>query len=359
MYSRVFHTIQKPLPWLLFLSFQLLSISKLKNNPQWVEEYYSSFFYPLLFQIQSGFFAFFSFSLGDLFYAVGLILFLYNCYRYFIYNNHKINWFYNLIILVALVHFLFYMSWGLNYFRVPLHQKLNYTLNYKQQSLTKTLRYHLDKTHQLRQQLNTADSSAVVAPHSKNRLIALIQENFTVPAPTLKKVTPFGKTSWWSYLLSYAGYGGYLNPFTLESQINSLQPPLSFVTTAAHEMAHQFGIAAEDEANFMAFYTLAHHPDAYLQFAAHAFAVRYLYSDLYRFNPEMAKEIRYQMHSGLLKDFEKLTAFWKQFENPFEPYLKQFYHQFLVVNGQKRGLQSYSAIVGYLVAHYKENNTLK
>ena len=360
MRLRVLQAAQKPLPWILFLAFQLLSLKMIKNNPQLVEEYYSSFFYPLLFQIQSRFFAFFSFSLGDLFYALALLLFLYNCYRYFKYKKQNFKWlFFNLIILVSLIHFFFYMSWGLNYFRIPLHQKLNYTLDYTEESLTKTLLYHLDQTHRLRQQLNTADSLAVVAPYNKKKIIGLIQENYTVPFHTQKKVTPFGKVSWWSYLLSYAGYGGYLNPFTLESQINNLQPPLSFVSTAAHEMAHQCGIAAEDEANFIAFYILAQHTDPYLRFSAHAFAVRYLYYDLYRFSPETAKEIRYQMHPGLLKDFEKIAIFWKQFENPFEPYLKQFYHQFLVANGQKKGLKSYSAIVGYLVAHCEENSTLK
>lgn len=353
------HTAQKTLPWLLFLVLQLLCLKILRNNPPWVEQYYSSFFYPLLYQIQSRFFTFFSFSLGDLFYALALLLFLYKCYRYFVYKTKEFNSFFsNLIILVALVHFLFYVSWGLNYFRIPLHQKLNYTLTYTEENLAKTLLYHIDKTHYLRQKLNTPDSLAVLVPYYKKKLIALIQENYTTPVQTLKKVTPYGKVSRWSYLLSYAGYGGYLNPFTLESQINGLQPKLSFISTAAHEMAHQWGIAAEDEANFLAFFTLANHPDLYLQYSAHAFAVRYLYNDLYRFDPEKAIQIKNQIHPGLLKNYEELTAFWKAFENPFEPHLKQFYHQFLLINGQKKGMKSYSAIVGYLVAYFEENSTL-
>ena len=36
------------------------------------------------------------------------------------------------------------------------------------------------------------------------------------------------------------GFGGYLNPFTHEAQVNTLQPKLRVLTTACHEIAHQW-----------------------------------------------------------------------------------------------------------------------
>ena len=48
------------------------------------------------------------------------------------------------------------------------------------------------------------------------------------------------------------GYAGYLNPFTLEAQVNMLGCQKStYPITIAHEMAHQLGYAAENEANFI------------------------------------------------------------------------------------------------------------
>ena len=49
------------------------------------------------------------------------------------------------------------------------------------------------------------------------------------------------------------GFSGYINPFTLEAQINMKIPKLNYITTASHEMAHQLGISNESEANFVAF----------------------------------------------------------------------------------------------------------
>ena len=59
----------------------------------------------------------------------------------------------------------------------------------------------------------------------------------------------------YSLPLSYMGYAGYLNPFTLESQVNSKIPTLNLITTLLHETAHQMGYASEKEANFIAYYS--------------------------------------------------------------------------------------------------------
>ena len=57
------------------------------------------------------------------------------------------------------------------------------------------------------------------------------------------------------------GFSGYLNPFTLEAHINSTLPKISLPITIAHEMAHQNGIAAENDANFMGFKQCYTHTD--------------------------------------------------------------------------------------------------
>ena len=47
------------------------------------------------------------------------------------------------------------------------------------------------------------------------------------------------------------GFSGYLNPFTNEAQVDILIPKYQLPTTASHEVAHQLGYAAENEANFI------------------------------------------------------------------------------------------------------------
>ena len=71
------------------------------------------------------------------------------------------------------------------------------------------------------------------------------------------------------------GFGGYLNPFTLEIQVNSLMPKTSLAITIPHEQAHQLGYAAENEANFIGFLACIYNKDLYYQYTGYSFALRY------------------------------------------------------------------------------------
>ena len=44
-----------------------------KNNPLWVEEYYSAYLYPLIYKTHYFFFENFSYPIGDLLYSIGII----------------------------------------------------------------------------------------------------------------------------------------------------------------------------------------------------------------------------------------------------------------------------------------------
>ena len=153
------------------------------------------------------------------------------------------------------------------------------------------------------------------------------------------------------------GYAGYLNPFTLESQVNKRLPKHSYITTSAHEMAHQLGFASESEANFIAFYTSIKNSDPFIQFSGISFALRYCYGELYKANPNRARKIIAQLHTGILKNFQQLSNFWKTYQNPFEPYIKKGYDSYLKANGQKKGILSYNDMVSLVIAYFKKKDS--
>ena len=55
-----------------------------------------------------------------------------------------------------------------------------------------------------------------------------------------------------------------------------------------------------------------------------------------------------------MKNFQELSDFWKKFQNPFEPYLKKGYDSYLKANGQAKGILSYNAMLGMVIAHTLE-----
>jgi len=342
----------KKTAWILILliPIQWLFLNRIKNHSDWVENYYSQKLYPLIFDSQRFFFKIFPISLGDLIYA-SIILSLIWSVILFIQKKIKFTTvlLYSLASL-SIISGLFYINWGLNYHRIPLHQKLDYNLTYTEAELEKTLSRLITSSNLLHERLSNSDTIPINISYSKDEILKMVSSEFDFNLYDFK-VKPFAKNSMWSTLLSYMGYAGYLNPFTLESQVNSKIPKLTYITTTAHEMAHQLGIASESEANFVAYYTISKHSDPFIRYAGAIFAVRYCYSELYKANPKAAKEQLSKLHPGIIKNFKQLSAFWNKYQNPFEPYFKKGYDSYLKANGQAKGIQSYNAMVAMVIAY--------
>jgi hypothetical protein len=150
-------------------------------------------------------------------------------------------------------------------------------------------------------------------------------------------------------LLSYMGFGGYLNPFTHEAQVNTLQPKLRIITTACHEIAHQWGIAAEDEANYFSIKVTATSDNAVVSYAGHLLAFQYMISSLYKADALQAKTIMDKLPEGILENIREVRTFWEKYQNPFEKVFERSYDQYLKANQQQAGIQSYSLVVDLLV----------
>ena len=171
-----------------------------------------------------------------------------------------------------------------------------------------------------------------------------------------KKIKPKIKNSLFSNILSFMGFSGYINPFTLEAQINMKIPKLNYITTASHEMAHQLGISNESEANFVAFISSINNNDPFIKYAGYIFALKYCYNDLYNKNKDLAIEIFSKLNIGIIKNFKEDNSFWKKYSNPIEPYLKKLYGIFLKNKGQTKGIKTYNQLVKYVVSYFESTN---
>ena len=334
---------------LLFNSALLLllygMIWSASNYPEQLETFYSNGLYPLVFEARSLYFNRFPFSIGDITYGIVFLSILYMIKI----TNWK-NWLVVLLRLVAGVLLLllwFQLSWGLNYYRTPILN--NKTLKtYTEEDLIQLTHFFALESNRLHLQLSKADRLAVELDGSKKEIIKRI-----VNAPSQHKIKGKAKISLFSLPLSYMGFSGYLNPFTLEAQVNGRMPKINLPLTAAHEMAHQQGYAAENEANFVGFLHCYQHPDPDIQYAAALFGFRYTYNELYKANPTVAREILCSLYPGILENFKASSAFWQKHKNPLEPLFKESYDRYLKVNNQRLGIQSYNAVVSLLITHFK------
>ena len=219
---------------------------------------------------------------------------------------------------------------------------------YSEEYLKDISRFFALESNRLHLQLIKGDSLPVQLNGSKKETIKRLETS-----PSQYKIEGKAKISLYSLPLSYMGFTGYLNPFTLEAQVNGRMPKINLLLTTAHEMAHQQGYAAENEANFMGFLHCYQHPALDIQYAAALFGFRYTYNELYKANPTVAREILCSLYPGILKNFKASSAFWQKHKNPLEPLFKKSYNRYLKINNQRLGIQSYNAVVSLLITHFK------
>ena len=157
-----------------------------------------------------------------------------------------------------------------------------------------------------------------------------------------------------SHLLSYTDFTGFFFPFTAEANVNTDCPAGFFASTVAHELAHQRGVAKEQEANFAAVLASLENGDSDYVYSACLLAYTHLGNALYSVDPEGWREIYGSLCPEVLADFAANRAYWRQFDTPVQTVSNTVYEGFLQSYDQHLGLRSYGACVDLLVNYYRD-----
>ncbi len=351
--------MSKRVKLLLALSIipQYLVVRLLIKYPQLIEDYYSNGFYPLL---SKGFrlaFGWIPFSVGDVFYTiVGILIirFLWKKGRLFFKETR--NFFIELLGVISITYFVFHLFWGLNYYRQPLYKTLEIPIEYTHEELLEFTVRLIDKTNEAHLALEKNPESKITLPYSRADVYKKSQEGFEHlknTMPSLYYSAPSVKTSLYSTALTYMGYSGYLNPFTNEAQVNGLAFDFKYPLVSCHEIAHQLGFSAENEANFIGFLAAKNNRDPYFRYSAYAYVLRYCLGAIKNKDESAFEALNSKLNPGVIKNYIEASEFWKKYQTKAEPAFKKTYNSFLKANNQKHGIKSYSYVVALLVGHYK------
>ncbi|WP_299534941.1 DUF3810 domain-containing protein [Ulvibacterium sp.] len=338
---------------------QIVLVKALGANSQFIETYYSEGMYPWISQFFRWIFGWIPFSVGDILYF-SLIFF---AVRYLIVHrkyikDHKKGFFRDVIMVLSTAYFTFHLLWGFNYYRQPIGEKLVLPESHTQEDLIDLTEALTAKTNALQLAITKDSTQRVEIPYTNQEIFGKTIEGYQKlekSLPFLAYNRPSIKTSLFSTGLTYMGYGGYLNPFTNEGQVNGRLPNFRFPVVAGHEIGHQVGYSAEDETNFIGYLVTANNDDLYFQYSASAYALGYCLSEIRRRDDAVFKRLYAQLHTGVQGNFREIVEFWRQFENPLEPVFKSIFDSFLKANSQAEGIKSYNAVVSLLVNYHKEN----
>ncbi|ARV05878.1 hypothetical protein BTO04_03810 [Polaribacter sp. SA4-10] len=347
----------------LFLPIQMLLMQVVARNPEFIERYYSNGIYPYISSFFRILLGWIPFSVGDLLLAFLLYIFIRFIYR-LIKSRFKngIHKFIHFTAILSIIYCCFYLFWGLNYYREPLAKNLGYEqTKYTTEQLKKVTEHIIEKLNYYQLEIAKEASLKVENPYSEKEMYEMAvygYDHLSNDFPQLKYKHKSVKSSLMSLLQTYNGTSGYLNPLTGEAQVNDKMPKTSYPTTTCHEMAHQIGFAAENEANFVGFLAANYNDDVFFKYASYRMAFGYCISEIRKRDKNLSKELWKTVNKGIAKDFNASYLFWQHYKNPFEPLVKKGYNAYLKANNQDKGVQSYNYVVDLLISYFESKKDI-
>jgi hypothetical protein len=337
----------------IFLLVQIIGLRMLNFFPEFVENYYSNGLYQYISKLSRSVLGWIQFSFGDILYGVLIIWTI-----YWFYKNWSMNWKFKAISILSfasVLYFAFHLLWAFNYYRIPLSQKMNIKTDYTDAQLLAFTKKIIAKTNEIQFQITKDTAQKIINPYSQQEIFEKSLTGYTKLCEEysfFKYTQPSVKKSLFSYPLTYMGFGGYMNPFTGEAQVNNMIPRYNFPMTACHEMAHQMGYGSENECNFIGFLATTKNDDLYIKYAGYSNALRYCLSNWEVRNPKIMEQLLKTINPGVLKNFEESKEFWESHQTFIDSAFEIFYDNFLKLNKQKDGLESYSKFIDLLVNYY-------
>jgi hypothetical protein len=152
---------------------------------------------------------------------------------------------------------------------------------------------------------------------------------------------------------TYTHISGVYTYFSGEANINTNFPDYTLPYTAAHEMAHQRGIAREDEANFVAFLVCAASDDEYIRYSGYLNLYEYVANALYSADKEAYAEVRAKLVPEARKEISAYSVFFDKYrENVAANVTGAVNNAYLTIQGTP-GTKSYGMVVDLAVAYYR------
>ncbi len=355
------------LPWLLLLPVGYGLTRLAAAHPDWTEKAYSQGIFPYI----SSFFGMISslvrwVSLAEmLLYAGILVLVIFSLAKIAALLTGKVSaarfvgFILSVLIAGCIVFNVFYINWGFNYFRPALSQRMELDVEPRSPEELQALCLRLaGEAAALRAEVDEDENGVFTLPGGYaayfNQIptaffnLGLKQEMFSRKTYPVKGVFA-------SQGLSYAGISGIFIPFTSEANVNVNQPALLILSSAAHETAHYLGIAAEDEANFVAYLACASSNVEAIRYSGAMLALINCMNKLYAADKDLYSAAREKYSPGMLRDLSDYNAYWAAFEGPVEEKVTQINDNYLKFNEQEHGVQSYGMMVDLLLAYEAKN----
>lgn len=222
--------------------------------------------------------------------------------------------------------------------------------------LSAVTQYFADQLAETEGQVNRDENGLFAVPRSdilaqSTQAYSVISERF----PFLAFDDQPPKAIHFSRVMSLLDFTGVYCPLTGESNVNMDSPAVFLPATIAHELAHQRGIASEQECNFIAILASTTCNLSDYAYSGWLFGYVYLGNALCSADYDRWSEIYGSLPETVRADLQNNNAYWAQFrDSAAKKVSNRVYDRLLKSYGDENGMQSYGMVVDLLVAYYRE-----
>lgn len=286
------------------------------------------------------------FSVGDVLYLIALLAIITVIVRWIYFlvriraNYHELaQSILNSAISLGVAYLLFFVGWGGNYYNPTLSKfwKLTPMAMPVPSSILSYDSFLIDRLNSL------APDYKGIPFNATNKLAKEYYKTLVSSKTRLRNMR--AKASLYGYFMQYMGIQGYYNPFTGEAQVNNALPEFMLPFVVCHEMAHQSGIAAEDDANLLAYAICVSANDSSFNYSGYFNLWLYTQTRVKQLFPELADTMFAQLNTISKAQVDTLHKIRLQYRSAFSEWSSEMYDSYLKLHNQKDGIKSYTNVV--------------
>jgi hypothetical protein len=283
-------------------------------------------------------------SIGDIiyfFWGFGLLSFVVRLIYYVLNWSEYSAKFWNKVVKsmasLATIYIFFMIGWGGNYYKQPLEEF--WQLDKKSWNDSELIKFDKFLVWQLNNTARYAESGSFKEISTKATEYYKTKTDCANAGRGLHL-----KRSLYDNMLKYIGVQGYYNPITGEGQVNRHELYFMLPYLCAHELAHQTGVGAEDDANLLAYAVCMESRDIPFMYSAYFNLWLYTHTQLRMRDSAMANMIKKDLNPISLQHLEELKKERIKYRSKLNRYTGDMYDQYLKFNHQKDGIESYDKV---------------
>ena len=275
-------------------------------------------------------------------------------------NRYFIRCVTGILSVVVLIGSMFVFTFGAGY-RVPtIDKKLGIDRQkVSAEELAATMEIVIEHLNELAPGVTYMEEKGSIRPYTHKETVELCLESYAKLSeqyPFIQKLNAPVKQIMLSDYMTYTHISGVYTFFTGEANLNTNYPYFVNVYTTAHEMAHQRGIARENEANFLAYLVCIGSDDPYMQYSGYLNMYEYLASPLYSASPSLYSQTVEKLDQKVRYDLVCYSNFFDKYrDNAAAEVSDAVNNTYLVLQGTE-GSKSYGMVVDLAVAYHLNEN---